>query len=117
MATERRLSGKLLPVHFKPEDDELLSSWICRLALANGMNAASLCSLTLPPKYPTQVIRVEDLDTCVRRDILTTLAEITGTPIDRIIAATFPAYEGFLFERWSNRIGRQWTLPVRRSRV
>jgi hypothetical protein len=113
MTPERSLSGKLLPIHFKPKEDELLSSWICRLALANGMNASSLCSLTLPPRYPTQVIRVEDLDTCVRSDILATLAEKTGTPKERIVATTFPAYEGFLFERWSTRIGRQWTLPVK----
>lgn len=116
MEPSEGLSGKLLPIHFKPNEDELLSSWICRLALANGMNASSFCSLTLPRKYPTQVMRVEDLDSCVRRNILTTVAEITGTPRDRVIAATLPAYAGFLFERWTTRIGRQWTLPVKRFR-
>lgn len=116
MEHSKGLSGKLLPIHFKPNRDELLSSWICRLALANGMNASSFCSLTLPRKYPTQVMRMGDLDACVRRDILTTLAEITGMQRDRVIAATFPAYEGFLFERWSTRIWRQWTLPLKCSR-
>lgn len=31
------LSGKLYPVHLKPKDDELLTSWIVRLALAHGL--------------------------------------------------------------------------------
>ena len=31
------LSGRLWPAHVKPQQDELLSSWLVRLAMAHGV--------------------------------------------------------------------------------
>jgi hypothetical protein len=42
------LSGELLPVHFKPKDDELLSSWVVRLAFAHGRKPYSFSSILWP---------------------------------------------------------------------
>jgi transposase len=116
MQPSKGLSGKLLPIHFQPKEDELLSSWICRLALAHGVNSSSFCSQVLPRRHPTQQFRMNEIDYCVSSSILTALAKRTGTPVDRVSATTLPAYEGFLLERWSNHIGRQWTLPVKTLR-
>lgn len=110
------LSGKLLPIHFRPEEDELLSSWICRLALAHGVNPSSLCSHVLPQRARPQEFKIDNVDTCTKSNFLTALAVKTNTPVERVVAATLPAYEGFLFERWNSHAGRAWILPVQSRR-
>jgi hypothetical protein len=45
-AGETDLTGKVWPVHLKPQEDELLSSWLTRLALAHGQTAASCFNQT-----------------------------------------------------------------------
>ncbi len=41
---EMSFTGTLWPVHLKPQEDELLSSWLTRLALAHGQTVASFTS-------------------------------------------------------------------------
>ncbi len=39
------LSGSLLPVHLKPLPDELLSSWLVRIAHGHGMKLQTFCAV------------------------------------------------------------------------
>jgi hypothetical protein len=57
-AEETALTGRVWPVHFKPQEDELLSSWLTRLALAHGQTAASFFNQAWPGRY----LLARDLD-------------------------------------------------------
>lgn len=49
---ETSLTGSVWPVHLKPQVDELLSSWLTRLALAHGQTVASFTNLVWPGSRP-----------------------------------------------------------------
>jgi hypothetical protein len=112
MKRSKGLSGKLLPVHFKPKEDELLSSWICRLALAHGLISGSLCSSIIPGRYSKQVFTVQDIDAYPSKKVINILAEKTGTPINRVITTTLSAYAGFIVDRWAARGPLRFVLPI-----
>lgn len=109
----RGLSGKLLPVHFKPQDDELLSSWICRLSLAHGLNSGSFYYAVLPSKSSKQGATERDIDRNPSEEIIATMAEKSGTPIKRVVGTTLAGYEGILFENRFSKGSGKWILPVR----
>lgn len=106
--------GKLLPIHFKPEEDELLSSWICRLALAHGTDSAALCSSILSPRRRPEEVRMLEVDIRASKEFLSVLAEKTGTSTQRVSAMPLAAYEGFLFERWDAPSGERWLINIPR---
>ena len=108
-------SGRILPIRFKPKEDELLSSWVCRLALAHGLKATSFCSRVIPQRSGKRAIQLHDMDGGASQEALIGLAEKTATPMGRIAATTFSGYEGVLFERWNATVGQKWILPVTRQ--
>jgi TniQ protein len=59
-ARETCISGKLWPVHLKRHEDELLSSWLARLALAHGLRLKSLAWLVCPGGS----VLARDIDLC-----------------------------------------------------
>jgi transposase-like protein len=91
---ESGLSRMLWPVHLKPQEDELLSSWLTRLALAHGLRLKSLGWRVWPGRSVTQ----RDVDFWKDQAILETLAEKTHTPAARLFGATLASYEGWLAE-------------------
>lgn len=115
-APSRGLSGKLLPVHFLPEEDELLSSWLCRLALAHGLSSESFCSLITGRKYFSQIPVVHSLDRNIHKQFFPLLEARTGTPTERIIASTLVAYRGILFETWKPKQRQLWIMPTRSAK-
>lgn len=95
------LSGKLWPIHLKPKDDELLSSWLVRLATAHGQRVQTFCYAV----WPGRNLWKQDTDFISDRAILQTLAEKTNTPFERTLNTTLTVYEGRLFtERTLNGI-------------
>ena len=93
-ARETCLSGKLWPVHLKPKEDELLSSWLARLALAHGLRLKSFAWRVCPARS----VLGRDIDLCKDPATLKTLAEKTNTPSARLFASTLVSYEGRLAE-------------------
>jgi TniQ len=81
------------PLHPPPFDDELLSSWIVRLAVTYHMEPLTFCreALALEPSAP------RTLDHQPPPALLTRLADVTGCPISRVVATTLQRYEGCLF--------------------
>ena len=112
MGPSKGTSGKLLPVHFQPKEDELLSSWICRLALAHGADLASFKSIIMPAQTAKRAAVCHDIDRSTGSKLITTLAEKAGVPVDRVFASTLAAYEGSLFERLSRRYRPAWFTPI-----
>lgn len=103
---ERTLTGTLWPVHLKPQEDELLSSWLARLALAHGQTVGSFTYRV----WPRRNLVARDVDLWNDPDMFKTLATKTATPPDRVFAATLASYEGWLFNK-PRQCHLPWMLP------
>ena len=82
------------PLHPPPLDDELLSSWLTRLATGYEMEPDTFCQHVLD--LPQQSL--SSIDTDPPAGLLATLADHTGWSISRVEATTLRRYEGILFE-------------------
>ncbi len=105
-AEETALTGRVWPVHFKPQEDELLSSWLTRLALAHGQTAASFFNQTWPGRY----LLARDLDLWNDPTTFELLARKTNTPTARAFAASLASYDGWLFEDRPRQSHAPWVL-------
>lgn len=88
------LSGTLWPAHPKPFPDELLSSWIVRIARANGLK---LQTFTRRLFGEERVTWNRDIDRLAPDWLLNEVCARTGTPFERAYDASLAAYEGRLF--------------------
>jgi len=102
------LSGRLWPVHIKPLEDELLSSWLVRMARAHGLRLHTFCDLA----WRHKAIWNRDIDKSADEEILRVLSEKTATPIERVRQTTLAAYEGWLYEKHNPYGNTKWILPV-----
>jgi hypothetical protein len=102
------ISGHLWPVHLKPLPDELLSSWIVRLAAAHGLKLHTFCTLAWPRKQ----IWNTDIDKHADDEFLRVLVEKTATPWERARETTLQAYEGVLYETHNPHGNTRWILPL-----
>ena len=116
---------QILPVHPPPLEDELLSSWMVRLARANAQKLHTFTRL-LYPSQPRTVIRegytrthrstsvwARDIDRTAKPDLLERLSQRTPLSLERLRATTLGAYEGFLFERHIVSSGAgPWIMPL-----
>lgn len=99
----------LWPIHLKPKPDELLSSWIVRLARAHGMKVQTFCQMMFGRE---QAIWNRDIDKLAPTALLDRLCELTGATREQAWGATLQAYEGILFERHNPFGHTQWILPL-----
>jgi hypothetical protein len=107
-AGAKGLSGRLWPVHIKPQPDELLSSWLMRLAMAHGMKLHTFCSAT----WPLKQIWNRDIDRSADAELLLTLSDKTATALERVRATTLAAYESALYEEHKSLGPAAWIMPV-----
>lgn len=88
------LKRKLWPVHVRPQEDELLSSWLIRLAISHGLAPQTLFSFIRPndsqPYY--------DIDTYAGPKLIQALARKTGVSARRVKTTTIEGYEGWLHQ-------------------
>lgn len=103
---DRRLSGQRLPVHVKPQPDELLSSWLTRLSLVHGTGLREFCNHL----WPTLRLWGKDIDGHTDSDVLAVLAQKTATALPHVVATTYNAYEGQLFARFKPNGVTPWLL-------
>ncbi|MDQ3555642.1 MAG: TniQ family protein, partial [Gemmatimonadota bacterium] len=83
------LPGRLWPVHLKPLPDELLSSWLGRLAAAHGLKLHTFCTLA----FGRRALWNRDLDRLAPPEVMEVLAERTATPPARVRETTLARYE------------------------
>lgn len=98
----------MLPVHLKPQKDEILSSWLVRLAMAHGMKVHSFCSIS----FPKNAVWNRDIDKCANDDLLKSLSLLTATPVELVKQTTLAGLEGFLYEKHNKYGPNPWLLPV-----
>lgn len=102
------LSEKLWPVHIKPQEDELLTSWLMRLSMAHGMKLHTFCSTA----WPQKAIWNRDIDKSADSEIIRVLSERTGTQLGRVRETTLAAYEGILYQTHNHFGPTSWIMPV-----
>lgn len=103
------LTGNLWPVHVKPQPDELLSSWIVRLAMAHTMKLHTFCSLVWSRE---KQIWNRDIDKCADGKIIDVIAHKTGTSRQRVFETCLEAYAGRVYERHNSRGNTLWIMPI-----
>jgi hypothetical protein len=102
-------SPEILPVHLKPLPDELLSSWLIRLAHAHGQKLQTFCAQLFGRN---KAIWNRDIDRLAPDWLVARLSEVTATPIEKITATTLKSYEGYLYERHQPNGNTRWILPL-----
>lgn len=103
------LSGQLWPAHPKPQPDELLSSWIVRIAQANGLKLQTFCDFAFGKEHQ---LWNRDIDRLAPGWLLTELARRTGTPVDVIHRTTLDTYRGRLYHERNPAGQLRWILPA-----
>jgi hypothetical protein len=87
-------SGKLWPVHVKPQEDELLSSWLIRLAISHGLDPQTLFSFIRPKDSQAY----NDIDWYAGPKLIQALVRKTGVSARRVKTMTISAHEGWLHQ-------------------
>lgn len=101
------LSGRIWPIHPKPKDDELLSSWLVRMARAYSMKLYTFCKIIWPRE-----IWARDIDKSVENGLLKILAQKTATPFQNVFQCTLKAYEGWLHDKHNTEGNTRWIMPL-----
>jgi len=104
------LSGKLWPAHPKPLPDELLSSWIVRIAEANGVKLETMTHL-LFGLYLLPWNR--DIDRLAPKWLLKGICAHTGTPYWDAYRTTLAGYRTRLYPHRQDSGQLRWILPVK----
>lgn len=104
------LSGKLWPAHPKPLPDELLSSWIVRIAEANGVKLETMTHL-LFGSYLLPWNR--DIDRLAPKWLLKGICAHTGTSYWDAYRTTLAGYRTRLYPRRQDTGQLRWILPVK----
>ncbi len=96
------------PARVRPLPDELLSSWLVRLAMAHGLKLHTFCSMA----WPKKAIWNRDIDKSADETLINVLAARTGYAIAEVTATTLSAYEGTLYEKHNPFGNTLWIMPV-----
>lgn len=108
---EIRKRGILL-VRTQSLPDELLSSWLVRTAWSNGQYLERFWRKTL---LIDKNIWHWDIDRGSLAQLVTRLAEVTETPLERAMATTLRGYEGILYKKCPAFGIWPWILPIGRK--
>lgn len=96
MNSTKGLTSPLWPVHFKPLPDELLSSWLVRLAHSHGLKVQTFCNLIFGNRLQ---VWSRDIDRLAPEWLITELADRTETPIKQVMSTTLQSYKGIIYHR------------------
>jgi TniQ len=91
------ITQSLWPIRYKPMPDELLSSWLVRLAHGHGLKVQTFCNLIFGNK---RQVWNRDIDRLAPSWLIAELAERTGTPFKIAQRTTLRAFEGLLYPRF-----------------
>lgn len=97
-------------MHFRPrpQPDELLTSWLSRLALENGTTVVRLLA-TLKPNTNASML---DLDLYLPEWLLSRLAERTGLSSEAVHGTTLTALHGLYVGEGRPYLNSSWFMPL-----
>lgn len=102
------MTSRLLPWRPRPEPDELLSSWLARVARGNSGKLHTFCHAV----WPGLQIWNRDIDAVAPALLLAELGRRTGVDASRIDQTTLRSLEGVLFEDLQVVGPTQWVRPL-----
>ena len=102
------LTGELWPVHFKPFHDELLSSWLSRVALANAPKAHTFCHLV----WPHLEIWTRDIDVLAPEVLIREMSSRTATCLLKARRTGLISFEGIVMENFIQNGRNRWIMPL-----
>lgn len=103
------MATSLWPVHPHPLPDELLSSWMIRLARGNGFKVHNFCAQFFGRE---RQIWNRDIDHHAPPWLINALAARSGMPSERIAQTTLRSFEASAFERFNEVGATRWILPL-----
>jgi hypothetical protein len=106
---ESAYSARLWPAHVKPQEDELLSSWLLRIAVAHGLKLNLFCAAI----WSKGLVMGRDIDRLSDERVINLIAEGTGVTPARVAETTLSAYEGWLFEKQNHQGYTPWIISLR----
>lgn len=89
-------TSPLWPIHFKPLPDELLSSWLVRLAHSHGLKVQTFCNLIFGNRLQ---VWNRDIDRLAPEWLIAELSERTGTTTKQVMETTLQSYQGIVYHR------------------
>ena len=92
-----------------PQEGELLSSYLCRLATGMDMKPITFLNTVFGSK---KNLLCQDLDNHAPERIIERIAMGTQRPLDEITACTLPSFVGTLLVRHNPRGRNPWLLPT-----
>jgi hypothetical protein len=101
--------GKLWPAHPKPLPDELLSSWIVRVAEANAIKLHTLSRMLFGDRRSPWN---RDIDRFAPPWLLKTMCHHTGVDYQHVSSTTLATYCERLFPRQTMSGQLYWVLPI-----
>ena len=105
MSGWRGLTTTLWPIRYKPFPDELLSSWLMRIAHGHGLKVQTFCNLIFGNRYQ---VWNRDVDRLGPPWLMDALVQCTGVAPDIAYGTTLRAYEGQLYRRFRTSGALQW---------
>ncbi len=109
---ERNYGGAKFLLHPRPQLDELLSSWLVRIASEQFTAPATFTNLYL--REWKNVFWASDLDLQADDQLLEVLEAKSGVPKTALLAMTLRGYEGYLCEQVFTKMGAtQFVLPMK----
>ncbi len=97
------------PIHPPPQEGELLSSWMTRIASAHGVSVQCLCWET----WPDSDVLMHDIDRRPLPGLIEDLALRSRHPITKIQQMVLPSLVGRLLDNFPSSSGWvQWILPT-----
>lgn len=103
------MATQLWPVHPQPLPDELLSSWMIRLARSNGFKVHNFYAQFFGRE---RQIWNRDIDHHAPSWLIDGLVARTGTSRERVVQTTLRAFESFAFEHFNETGVTRWILPL-----
>ena len=105
------LTGRLLPVHPKPLTDELLTSWIVRIAEANAVKLHTLTRFLFGDHKRSPWMR--DIARSGPEWLVEKISEVTGTTRELANQTTLNSYYGKIFPAKQISGQLRWLLPAK----
>jgi hypothetical protein len=102
-------SLKVWPLFVRPKEDELLSSWLTRIAHSHQQKIYTFYRPILPENSRIWNI---DIDSTLRLDFLKSISAFTATSLQEVINTTLCTYEGNLFLKRNPNGHNKWILPL-----
>ena len=100
---------KILPIHPRPRHDELLSSWITRLAIENGFYPYSFFTKVVGLKGE---LIVKDVDRGNFTGFLERLSQVSGVSTEELSNLCISSLQGEVFSHESLVACVRWVLPL-----